>query len=323
MAESKPILINLNEGVEGDYKMKFAVLSLALLLVACTDRSTTEDRAKAEQVPIETLLAEVDKLNDQCRGGSGDSPKTTEACDKRDAKFNEVVARGWCWGPKDAIGADQHWMRCADDKPSSNQQDEWFGMTERGNCNAVSVSEATQMLERMTHGQAVTQKKNDGTLLVSSKYQDGSTANATLYPSCNEAYSANNIEPQPEQQVIGSPQKQEPPQSPSGTIVSLSELKKMTVVGMEPFKPYRVSTMINALDLGTDGLCDRVRYDGYCETERERVYVNLSLDSQASRGQLYDLRGRTGAAICATVVMHPRNVNGTLNLVGFTPGRCS
>ena len=73
--------------------MKLAILSLAVLLVACTDRSTTDDRAKAEQVPIETLLAEVDKLNDQCRGGSGDSAKTTEACDKRDAKFNEVAAR--------------------------------------------------------------------------------------------------------------------------------------------------------------------------------------------------------------------------------------
>jgi len=303
--------------------MKFAVLSLAILLVACTDRSTTEDRAKTEQVPIETLLAEVDKLNDQCRGGSGDSPKTTEACDKRDAKFNEVAARGWCWGPKDAIGADQHWMRCADDKSSASQQAEWFAMTERGNCKAISVAEVSRMLEKSTQGQAVTKTNSDGTLLVAAKYKDGSQASATLYPSCNEAYAANNVEPQPEQQVIGSPPKNESPRSTSGTVVSLGELKRMTAVGMEPFKPYRVSTMINALDLGTDGLCDQLRYDGYCETERERVYVNISLDSQASRGQLYDLRGKTGAAICATVVMHPRNVNGTLNLIGFTPGRCS
>lgn len=106
-------------------------------------------------------------------------------------------------------------------------------------------------------------------------------------------------------------------------IVSVSELKKMTVIGMEAFKPYRVSAMINALDLGTDGLCERLRYDGYCADGIERVYVNIDLASSAERSQLYDLRGKTGAAICAMVVMHPRNVNGTMNLIGFTPGRCN
>ena len=217
---------------EGAPEMKFAVLSLAVMLVACSDRSPGDEKATSAPVSIESLLAEVDKLSDQCRGGSGDSQKTLDACDLRDAKLKDVADRGWCWGPKDAAGAKQHWMRCADDKSS------------------------------------------------------------------------------------------EVAASPGAKVVSLSQLKKMTVVGMEPFKPYRVSTKINALDLGTDGLCDQLRYDGYCEMERERVYVNINLESQAARGQLYDLRGKTGAAICATVVMHPRNVNGTLNLVGFTAGLC-
>ena len=217
--------------------MKLAVLSVVVMLVACSDRGPGDEKASSAPVSIESLLAEVDRLSDQCRGGSGDSQKTMDACDLREAKLKDVADRGWCWGPKNEVGAKQHWMRCADDKPS-----------------AVAVSVAA---------------------------------------------------------------------SPGAEVVSLSQLKKMTVVGMEPFKPYRVSTKINALDLGTDGLCDQLRYDGYCEIERERVYVNINLDSQAARGQLYDLRGKTGAEICATVVMHPRNVNGTLNLVGFTAGRCT
>lgn len=81
--------------------------------------------------------------------------------------------------------------------------------------------------------------------------------------------------------------------------------------------------MINAVDLGTDGLCEQLGYKGYCAEGIERVYINISLGSHAERSQLYDLRGKQGTAICATVVMHPRNVNGTVNLIGFAPGRCS
>lgn len=110
---------------------------------------------------------------------------------------------------------------------------------------------------------------------------------------------------------------------PHADLVSFTDLKKMSAVGIENFKPFRVSAFINALDLGTDGICEQLRYDGYCADGVPRIYLELKLDSMAKRSQLYDLRGKRGAAICATVVSTPRNVNGNLNLLDFAPGRCS
>lgn len=179
------------------------------------------------------------------------------------------------------------------------------------------------MLEAKTGVKVKYKKNSDGFLKFTATKEDGSSESVTLYASCIEAISENNLYGQSAKPTEPTQTKEERHQSKEGEIIGFHELKKMTVVGMEAFKPYRVSAMINALDLGTDGLCEQLRYDGYCELDRERVYVNISLDSTASRSQLYDLRGKRGAAICATVVMHPRNVNGTLNLVGFTPGRCS
>ena len=103
--------------------------------------------------------------------------------------------------------------------------------------------------------------------------------------------------------------------------VRFPELKKMTAVGIEMFKLFQVSAMINANNLGTDGLCERLGYGGYCADGVDRVYVDLALEGP-KKGQLYDLRGARGAEICAIVVATPRNVNGKVNLVDFTPGRC-
>jgi len=89
--------------------MKCAAVLAAVLVVACTQP------AKAQQQPVKELLNAIDALNHQCRGGSGDDPKTQKACVRRDAKIQEAARRGWCRGPQDAIGADQHWMRCSDD----------------------------------------------------------------------------------------------------------------------------------------------------------------------------------------------------------------
>ncbi|WP_312807017.1 hypothetical protein [Comamonas sp.] len=110
---------------------------------------------------------------------------------------------------------------------------------------------------------------------------------------------------------------------PHAELVSFTDLKKMSVIGIENFKPFRVYAFINALDLGTDGICEQLRYDGYCADGVPRIYLELKLDSMAKRSQLYDLRGKRGAAICATVVSTPRNVNGNLNLFDFTPGPCN
>lgn len=58
------------------------------------------------------LIDRAEQLNDRCRGGSGDDPKTWQACDQREAAMEKVRKAGWCWGPPDVDGADQRWMRC-------------------------------------------------------------------------------------------------------------------------------------------------------------------------------------------------------------------
>ncbi|QIL79329.1 hypothetical protein G7047_04970 [Diaphorobacter sp. HDW4A] len=109
---------------------------------------------------------------------------------------------------------------------------------------------------------------------------------------------------------------------PNAQLVSFAALKKMTSIGIENFKPYRVSALLNARDQGIDALCEQIGYNGYCASDVPRVYLEIKLDSTEKRGQLYDLRGQRGAAICATVVSTPRNVNGNMNLIDFTLGAC-
>lgn len=58
------------------------------------------------------LIAQADVLDNQCRGGSGDNPKTMQACEKRDATVEKVISLGWCWGPDEAVGANKGWVRC-------------------------------------------------------------------------------------------------------------------------------------------------------------------------------------------------------------------
>lgn len=306
-----------------NFKLIFTVIGIASLVGACTGRSDSDEKIKSQPVPIESLLAEIDSLNGKCRGGAGDDPKTMKACEERDKKGEEAHARGWCWGPKNAIGADKHWMQCSADKSDDAPTGEWFGITDQGNCRSASIAEVVQMLELKSGGKATYQKDSYGFLQFTSIKKDGSSDTATLYPSCIDAISESNLSGTSDKAVETSSTKKDANNPSLGAVVGFAELKKMTVVGMENYKPYRVAAMINGLDLGTDALCERLRYDGYCETEGDRVHLIISLDSAAARSQLYDLRGKRGAAICATVVMQPRNVNGTVNLVGFTPGQCN
>lgn len=61
---------------------------------------------------VKALLRQGEELNGKCRGGSGDSPKTQIACDRRDAVYNEIEKAGVCWGRPGEIGSDKHWVLC-------------------------------------------------------------------------------------------------------------------------------------------------------------------------------------------------------------------
>lgn len=60
----------------------------------------------------DTLIARWGEQNSQCRGGSGDDPKTMAACRERGKTGREIDARGWCYGKKDQIGAQYQWHAC-------------------------------------------------------------------------------------------------------------------------------------------------------------------------------------------------------------------
>lgn len=63
---------------------------------------------------IKLMIDDVDELNGRCRGGSGDDPKTMDACEHRDALMKDLQANGWCYQAKDqnAPASDRRWMRC-------------------------------------------------------------------------------------------------------------------------------------------------------------------------------------------------------------------
>jgi hypothetical protein len=71
--------------------------------------------AHAEQPPtaVGKLIAQLEPLNDACRGGSGDDPATQKECAQRDQKFNQIKKAGWCLGPDSAPAYQQTWMACA------------------------------------------------------------------------------------------------------------------------------------------------------------------------------------------------------------------
>lgn len=69
--------------------------------------------SKTPSNEVATLIAEEGKLNEECRGGSGDDKATTKACADRDAIFGEIKARGWCWGHEGQIEADRTWEHCS------------------------------------------------------------------------------------------------------------------------------------------------------------------------------------------------------------------
>jgi hypothetical protein len=59
-------------------------------------------------------MAQYMRLNEQCRGGSGDNPATHRACDRREAVYDSIEKKGWCWGPNEVSNADKNWIQCGD-----------------------------------------------------------------------------------------------------------------------------------------------------------------------------------------------------------------
>jgi hypothetical protein len=64
------------------------------------------------QVNAETLIRMEREANGRCRGGSGDSQETWEACGARDAYGRVLAMLGWCYGRQGEAGYQMNWHRC-------------------------------------------------------------------------------------------------------------------------------------------------------------------------------------------------------------------
>lgn len=60
------------------------------------------------------VLARWSEENLQCRGGSGDTPETRSACDRRGATDAKLKGVGWCYGREERAGYQMDWHACAD-----------------------------------------------------------------------------------------------------------------------------------------------------------------------------------------------------------------
>lgn len=54
------------------------------------------------------------RLNEQCRGESGDKPATMQACDQREVATARLEATGICYGRKGEFGYQMGMHRCTD-----------------------------------------------------------------------------------------------------------------------------------------------------------------------------------------------------------------
>ncbi|MEO5334670.1 MAG: hypothetical protein H7839_21860 [Magnetococcus sp. YQC-5] len=89
------------------------ILSLLATLLFC-GLCLSQAQAGPTHPPKEIagLLALWDKLNDRCRGGSGDDQKTWDACDERERTGDQLKARGWCYGEPGQFGYQMEWHKC-------------------------------------------------------------------------------------------------------------------------------------------------------------------------------------------------------------------
>ena len=58
------------------------------------------------------MIVNWNDLNGKCRGGSGDDPKTFQACEARDALSPKIEAQGFCYGENAEFGYQQRWEVC-------------------------------------------------------------------------------------------------------------------------------------------------------------------------------------------------------------------
>jgi hypothetical protein len=78
-----------------------ASLAVGVLFAVSNSASAT---SSADQ-----LIAQWSEINSKCRGGSGDNPKTWEACDARDTLSSKLEELGYSYGCEGQAGYESYW----------------------------------------------------------------------------------------------------------------------------------------------------------------------------------------------------------------------
>lgn len=74
--------------------------------------ASTEQKASSWTATEQALIARWKELNELCRGGSGDDPKTMEACDLRDAASTQLDSADICYGEEGQYDSQMEMHRC-------------------------------------------------------------------------------------------------------------------------------------------------------------------------------------------------------------------
>ena len=123
--------------------MKTTAILSAFVCLPLMTQAATLTRAQASP-----LLEQVAELNDQCRGGSGGDPRTTAACDKRDAVADKLYQSGWCYGDTDQDGYQKYWKTCGEGRRQELRQlATAYGVTYGGTYTAAISRNAGKSLD--------------------------------------------------------------------------------------------------------------------------------------------------------------------------------
>jgi hypothetical protein len=87
------------------------IMSFALLAGSMIWPLVGEASSQSRNDP-KTMLRLWYEANGQCRGSSGDDPKTHLACEERAAYGKRLDQLGWCYGKKGEAGYQRTWHRC-------------------------------------------------------------------------------------------------------------------------------------------------------------------------------------------------------------------
>ncbi|MGB4059951.1 MAG: tetratricopeptide repeat protein [Burkholderiaceae bacterium] len=159
-----------------------ATCAILAMATGCSEKSGQTQSTQS----TDAMLAEADRLSQLCIDGPPGDLKTFNACNQRADLVEKLKTNGRCWGPKNAIGVDKHWMLCKDDLLESAPPvpQRWFVKAHSGTCEEMSIEQATQKLLAQGHKDVKTRPAATGEIHVYADILGGSQIVIDLQAEC-------------------------------------------------------------------------------------------------------------------------------------------